>query len=102
MNTYLAPGVTNRHADTVTRPKSDRKKQLIEQCDLIVHNDDVNTFEFVIDTLVDVCAHEYIQAVQCAHLIHNTGKCGVKRGSFHILKPKCEALLERGLSATIE
>lgn len=82
-------------------PKTGKKKLLIEHCDLIVYNDDVNTFDFVIETLVDVCNHEYIQAVQCAHLIHNTGKCSVKRGPFEALKPKCEALIEKGLSATI-
>lgn len=87
---------------TKLRPKEDLKEQLIDQCDLIVYNDDVNTFDFVIETLMDVCSHEYIQAVQCAHLIHNTGKCGVKRGAFEELKPKCEALLEKGLSAAIE
>ncbi len=82
--------------------QSTLKEQRIEQCDLIVHNDDVNTFDFVIETLVEVCGHEYLQAVQCAHLIHNTGKCGVKRGAFEVLKPACEALIEKGLSATIE
>ena len=83
-------------------PKTKDKEQLVELCDLIVFNDDVHTFDFVIETLVDVCNHEYLQAVQSAHLIHNTGKCGVKRGTFSELKPKCEALLEKGLSATIE
>ena len=83
-------------------PKTKDKEQLVELCDLIVFNDDINTFDFVIETLVDVCNHEYLQAVQSAHLIHNTGKCGVKRGTFSELKPKCEALLEKGLSATIE
>ena len=82
--------------------KSESKEQLVDQCDLIVYNDDINTFDFVIETLIDVCNHEYIQAVQCTHLIHNKGKCGVKRGSFYDLQPKCEALLEKGLSATIE
>jgi len=83
-------------------PKSDDKELLVELCDLIVFNDDVHTFDFVIETLVDVCNHEYLQAVQCTHLIHSKGKCGVKRGAFLDLKPKCEALLEKGLSATIE
>ena len=83
-------------------PESDAEELLLDACDLIVYNDDVNTFDFVIETLVDVCNHEYLQAVQCAHLIHNAGKCGVKRGIYHELKPKCEALLEKGLSATIE
>ena len=83
-------------------PVSDEKEELIDQCDLVVHNDDVNTFDFVIETLVDVCNHEYLQAVQCTHLIHHKGKCGVKRSTFEELKPQCEALLEKGLSATIE
>jgi len=83
-------------------PESYNKEQLVDRCDLIVYNDDVNTFDFVIETLVDVCNHEYLQAAQCAHLIHNTGKCGVKRGAFEDLKPKCEALLEKGLSAEIQ
>ena len=78
------------------------QETLVEQRDLIIHNDDVNTFDFVIETLVDVCKHEYIQAVQCTHIIHNNGKCGVKRGSFEKLKPTCESLREKGLSATIE
>ncbi|MBI4931202.1 MAG: ATP-dependent Clp protease adaptor ClpS [Bacteroidetes bacterium] len=87
---------------TKFQPKSENKELLIEQCDLVIYNDDVNTFDFVIETLIDVCNHEHLQAVQCAHIIHNTGKCGVKRGSFEKLMPKCEALIEKGLSATIE
>ena len=87
---------------TKQKEQTEGKEQLIELCDLIVYNDDVNTFDHVIETLIDVCSHEYIQAVQCAHLIHNMGKCGVKRGLFNDLKPKCEALIEKGLSATIE
>lgn len=83
-------------------PESESNELLIEQCDLIIYNDDVHTFAFVIETLVEVCNHEYLQAVQCTHLIHHKGKCGVKRGSFDELKPKCEALLDKGLSATIE
>ena len=83
-------------------PEAENTEQLVKQCDLIVYNDDINTFDFVIATLMDVCHHEYLQAEQCAHIVHNNGKCGVKRGSFDELKPKCEALLEKGLSATIE
>lgn len=74
----------------------------VEQQDLIIYNDDVNTFDFVIDSLVKVCKHESLQAEQCAILIHNTGKCAVKRGEFTTLEPMCTALLDRGLSATIE
>ena len=83
-------------------PEEKKREQEIALCDIILYNDDVNTFEFVIETLIDVCNHEYVQAEQCAHIVHNNGKCGVKRGSFSELKPKCEALIEKGLSATIE
>lgn len=70
--------------------------------EIILHNDDVNTFEHVIVSLMDICDHDPLQAEQCAWLVHYTGKCSVKRGSFEILRPLCEALCERGLSADIQ
>lgn len=69
---------------------------------LIVWNDDVNTFDWVIESLVDICEHEEMQAEQCALIIHHKGKCGVKRGSFDELRPKAEALIDRGIQATID
>ncbi len=69
---------------------------------LVLYNDEVNTFDFVIESLVKVCSHDLIQAEQCTFLIHYKGKCAVKTGSFKELKPLCEALLDRGLSANIE
>ena len=87
---------------TKTLPKENLQEQVITLCDLVLYNDDIHTFDFVIQTLMDVCGHEQVQAEQCATLVHLKGKCGVKRGSFNVLKPKCEALLEKGLSATIE
>lgn len=69
---------------------------------LILYNDDVNTFEFVAESLIKVCEHDVLQAEQCTYLVHYTGKCVVKNGTFKKLKPLCEALLERGLSAKIE
>ena len=69
---------------------------------LILHNDDVNTFDFVIETLVEVCGQNSIQAEQCAFIVHHNGKCGVKKGSFDDLKPFCLALLDKGLSASID
>jgi len=69
---------------------------------LIVWNDDVNTFDWVIESLVDVCDHNPLQAEQCALIIHHKGKCGVKKGSFDDLRPKAEALLDRGIQATID
>jgi ATP-dependent Clp protease adaptor protein ClpS len=74
---------------------------LVAERQLIVFNDDVNTFDFVIDSFVKVCKHEPIQAEQCAHLIHFTGKCAVKQGDWDTLEPMCTALLDRGISAEI-
>lgn len=70
--------------------------------DLILHNDDVNTFDFVIQTLVEICGHNPLQAEQCAFIVHYKGKCAVKKGSYDDLKPMCLELLRRGLSATID
>ena len=69
---------------------------------LIVWNVDVNTFDWVIESLVDVCGHENLQAEQCALLIHHKGKCGVKKGSFEDLRPQAEQLIDRGIQATID
>ncbi len=71
-------------------------------CQLIVWNDDVNTFDWVIETLVEVCGHTWEQAEQCAYLIHYGGKTSVKKGTYEDLKPACEAILDRGIQATIE
>ena len=73
-----------------------------ESCNLIVWNDEVNTFEWVIDTLIDVCGHTEEQAEQCALIIHTNGKYAVQTGTFKKLKPKCEAIIDRGIGATIE
>lgn len=69
--------------------------------DLMVFNDDVNTFEHVIDTLIRVCKHSKEQAEQCTLLIHFKGKCAVKSGSFEFLKPLREAICEAGIDARI-
>ena len=69
---------------------------------LIVWNDDVNTFDWVIESLVDVCEHNELQAEQYALIIHHNGKCSVKKGSFDFLRPRAEALIDRGIQATID
>lgn len=69
---------------------------------IIVWNDDVNTFDWVIETLIEVCDHSEEQAEQCALLIHTQGKYAVKHGSYEDLKPKCEAITDRGINATLE
>jgi len=69
---------------------------------LVVWNDDVNTFDWVIDALVDICGHSPEQAEQCAVLIHTRGKYAVKNGSLDDLKPQCQAISNRKIWATIE
>jgi ATP-dependent Clp protease adaptor protein ClpS len=69
---------------------------------IVVYNDDVNTFDFVIESLIKVCKHERLQAEQCTYIIHYSGKCSVKDGDFKKLRPICDALTDRGLSAEIQ
>ena len=69
---------------------------------LIVWNDEVNTFEWVIETLMEICKHSYEQAEQCAYIIHYKGKYSVKDGKYEDLKPMCDAITERGINATVE
>ena len=73
----------------------------VEKHEIILYNDDVNTFQHVIETLVKVCNHTYQQAEQCAYIVHFSGKCVVKTGSLEELVPICSSLLEAGLSAEI-
>ncbi len=70
--------------------------------DLIIYNDDINTFDFVIEALVEICKQDQLQAEQCTYIIHYNGKCTVKSDSFSNLKPMKDALLDRGLSAVIK
>lgn len=69
---------------------------------LVVWNDEVNTFDWVIETLIEVCGHSFEQAEQCSYIIHYHGKYAVKEGNYNDLKPMCDAILERGINATIE
>ncbi|MFC5044275.1 ATP-dependent Clp protease adaptor ClpS [Aquimarina hainanensis] len=69
--------------------------------EIVLYNDDVNTFDHVIETLIYTCEHTPLQAEQCALLVHYTGKCTVKTGNYDDLVPRCSKLLEEGLSAEI-
>ena len=69
--------------------------------DLVVFNDDVNTFEHVIDTLIKICNHNPLQAEQCTLLIHHKGKCTVKSGDFEELAGMRNAICDRGISAEV-
>ncbi len=76
-------------------------EQEVNQHEIVLFNDDVHTFEYVINSLIDVCNHTLEQAEQCTYLVHFKGKCAVKTGEFDELKPKCSKLLDLGLSAEI-
>ena len=69
--------------------------------EIVLYNDDVNTFDHVIETLIRVCSHTSEQAEQCALIVHYKGKCTVKTGDYKELRPQCSQLLEAGLSAEI-
>ncbi|MGV8946628.1 MAG: ATP-dependent Clp protease adaptor ClpS [Lutibacter sp.] len=73
----------------------------VNQHEIVLFNDDVNTFDFVIECLIEICEHTAEQAEQCALLVHYKGKCAVKTGEYNELKPRCTQLLTRGLSAEI-
>ena len=85
-----------------TQEDTDQEVMVESMHNLIVWNDDVNTFDHVIESLMDICEHSPEQAEQCALFIHHKGKYGVKKGSFDNLRPKAEALIDRGIQATID
>ncbi|MFT6415044.1 MAG: ATP-dependent Clp protease adaptor protein ClpS [Gammaproteobacteria bacterium] len=72
-----------------------------KQNEIVVYNDDVNTFDHVIDALISACDHSEEQAHQCSLIVHYKGKCTVKTGDYDDLKPRCSKLLQAGLSAEI-
>ena len=89
-----------------TREKIQEEVEVLEDYglnnEIVLYNDDVNTFDHVIDTLIRVCEHTNEQAEQCAILVHYKGRCTVKTGSYDELKAQCSSLLDAGLSAEIE
>ena len=78
------------------------KENLSDKRFLILHNDDKNTFDFVIEILIEVCNHDEIQAEQCAFITHFKGKCDVKKGDVSSLKPMKDKMISKGLSVTID
>ncbi|WP_047247887.1 ATP-dependent Clp protease adaptor ClpS [Maribacter thermophilus] len=77
------------------------EEETVKQNEIVLFNDDVNTFDHVIDTLIAICDHTPEQAEQCALIVHYKGKCTVKTGEYSDLEPRCSALLNAGLSAEI-
>jgi ATP-dependent Clp protease adaptor protein ClpS len=94
--------MSNTNTNTQLFEQTDVLLQEEKSCSLIVWNDEVNTFEWVIETLIEVCGHTEPQAEQCSLIIHNNGKYAVKQGDYDTLKPMCEAITDRGINATIE
>jgi ATP-dependent Clp protease adaptor protein ClpS len=88
-----------------TKKKIQEDVDVLEQetnkYEIVLFNDDVNTFDFVIDSLIEVCDHTLEQAEQCTILVHYKGKCTVRTGEYDELKPRCSKLLTKGLSAEI-
>ncbi|NBN97952.1 MAG: ATP-dependent Clp protease adaptor ClpS [Flavobacteriia bacterium] len=74
----------------------------IEERSLVLYNDDVNTFDHVIQCLMRICKHSAEAAEQCAYIVHYSGKCSIKHGEYSKLEAQCTALLDQGLSAVIE
>ncbi len=89
-------------SDTASQEETEVLTDLEDPCHLIVWNDEVNTFEWVIETLMEVCGHSYEQAEQCSYIIHFRGKYAVKHGSYDDLSPLRDAITDRGIGATIE
>jgi len=77
------------------------KEEVLKENEIILYNDDVNTFDHVINTLIYACDHTAEQAEQCSILVHYKGQCTVKTGSYKELEPRCSMLLEAGLSAEL-
>lgn len=83
-------------------PGSLHEDDLAHESGLILYNDDVNTFEFVIECLIEVCEHEFEQAEQCAMIAHFKGKCHIKSGDYHTLESMYKTLTFKGLTVSIE
>lgn len=77
------------------------QEETVKQHEIVLFNDEVNTFDHVIETLIDVCEHTPEQAEQCSLIVHYNGKCTVKTGDYDDLEPRCSRLLQAGLSAEI-
>ncbi len=69
---------------------------------LVLYNDDINSFDYVISCLIEICDHDFVQAEQCAFITHFKGKCDVKKGDYKSLKPLKQSLVNKGLKATID
>lgn len=88
--------------ETKRKPTENFNNDSDEENILILHNDDVHSFDYVTHALIDICGHNFEQASQCTLITHYKGKCDIKKGSLKALKPLKDALIERNLNATID
>lgn len=87
--------------ETKKKPSGNREEKVNNEYFLVLHNDEVHSFDYVIDALIDVCDHDYEQAVQCTVITHHKGSCDVRKGDFESLRQMKDALTEKELSTTI-
>ena len=87
--------------ETKISPSADCKEDTIHEYFLVLHNDDVHSFDYVIEALMEICEHDYDQAAQCTFIVHYKGKCDIRKGSFEQLKAMKDALMKKELNATI-
>jgi ATP-dependent Clp protease adaptor protein ClpS len=85
-----------------TLHKDDKLKSGSESSTLILYNDDINTFDHVIKSLVEVCGHDPVQAEQCALIVHFKGSCDVKIGMVEVLNAMSRSLNAKGLNSKVE
>lgn len=88
--------------ETKKRPIGNFDENVSNDNLLILHNDDVHSFDYVIHALIEICKHDFEQATQCTLITHYKGKCEIKKGEFQILKPLKDALIEKELNVTID
>ena len=94
--------VTKPYTNPFEQPEVELLEETTRGCRLVLWNDEVNTFDWVIKALIEICGHNEQQAEQCAMIIHFNGKYAVKQGDFETLRPMCEAMIDRTINATIE
>jgi ATP-dependent Clp protease adaptor protein ClpS len=91
----------NRQRDLENSPNMEMNPKEERDCSLILHNDDVHDFDFVIDSLIEICDHDSVQAEQCTYIVHYRGKCDVKIGKYQFIKPMFNKFVEKGLTVSI-
>ena len=87
---------------TKRKPTENIDSEIVDNKFLILHNDDVHSFEYVTLALIEVCEHSFEQATQCTMITHYNGKCDVKKGGMKTLRPLKDALIKKQLNATID